>query len=177
MRVVTISGSARHGKDTTAQMMKDYLLAVGYKVLITHYADLLKYICKEFFGWNGQKDDKGRTLLQYVGTDIVRSKAPNYWVDFIISILNLFNDEWDFVLIPDVRFPNEVDLLKEAGFETVSLRVIRDEFDNGLTESQKKHPSETAFLLIKPDFYIYNNGTLEDLREEIERLIKENVII
>lgn len=57
MKVITISGKAQNGKDTTAGLLKAALEADGYKVLITHYADLLKYICKQFFGWDGQKDD------------------------------------------------------------------------------------------------------------------------
>ena len=48
MKVITISGKAQNGKDTTAGLLKSALEADGYKVLITHYADLLKYICKQF---------------------------------------------------------------------------------------------------------------------------------
>ena len=44
MKVITISGKAQNGKDTTAGLLKAALEADGYKVLITHYADLLKYI-------------------------------------------------------------------------------------------------------------------------------------
>lgn len=125
MKVITISGKAQNGKDTTAGLLKAALEADGYKVLIAHYADLLKYICKQFFGWDGQKDDAGRHILQYVGTDIIRQKRPDYWVGFVASILELFPNEWDYVLIPDCRFPNEIDYLKEAGLDTVNLRVVR----------------------------------------------------
>ena len=40
MKVITISGKAQNGKDTTAGLLKAALEADGYKVLITHYADL-----------------------------------------------------------------------------------------------------------------------------------------
>ena len=63
-RVITISGKARSGKDTTALLLKEALEKKGYRVLITHYADLLKFVCKEYFGWNGEKDEEGRTLIQ-----------------------------------------------------------------------------------------------------------------
>lgn len=55
MKVIAVSGHARHGKDTVARMLQEQLQADGNKVLITHYADLLKYICKTFFMWDGQK--------------------------------------------------------------------------------------------------------------------------
>ena len=105
MKIVCISGKAQHGKDTTAKLLEETLEAQGNRVLIAHYGDLVKYVCKTFFGWDGKKDEKGRTLLQRVGTDKIRAVSPDYWVDFIVSILDIFCDEWDYVLIPDTRFP------------------------------------------------------------------------
>lgn len=49
MKVICISGKAQHGKDTSANLLKMMLEADGYKVLIAHYGDLVKYICKTFF--------------------------------------------------------------------------------------------------------------------------------
>ena len=46
---ILCSGRARHGKDTSAEIIKDNLETRGYRVLVTHYADLLKYICKNGF--------------------------------------------------------------------------------------------------------------------------------
>ena len=46
MKVICISAKARHGKDTAAEIMIEYLEMQGKKVLITHFADLLKYLCK-----------------------------------------------------------------------------------------------------------------------------------
>ena len=145
-------------------MLKEALEADGYRVLITHYADLLKYVCKQFFGWDGVKDERGRSILQYVGTDVVRKQAPDFWVGFVSSILKLFYNNWDFVLIPDCRFPNEIQKLKSEGFDVTHLRVVREDFNNGLTEEQKQHPSETALDYVKPDAYIMNGGTMKDLR-------------
>jgi hypothetical protein len=48
MKVCCISAKARHGKDTAAAMMAEYLEKQGYRVLITHFADLLKFICTKF---------------------------------------------------------------------------------------------------------------------------------
>ena len=71
MRIIAISGHAQNGKDTTANIIKKHLEERGDKVLIVHYADLLKFICTKYFDWDGQKDEKGRHLLQYIGTDII----------------------------------------------------------------------------------------------------------
>lgn len=65
MKVICISGKARHGKDTLAGILDEHLKANGHRVLIAHFGDLVKYICEKFFAWDGAKDEKGRTLLQY----------------------------------------------------------------------------------------------------------------
>ena len=77
MKVILISGKAGHGKDTLAGYMKNFMEKRGKRVLIIHYGDLLKYICKSLFGWDGQKDEKGRTLLQYVGSPMRSREWPN----------------------------------------------------------------------------------------------------
>ena len=169
MRVICISGKAQHGKDTTAIMLKEELELHGKSVIIVHYADLLKYICRTWFGWNGEKDEKGRTLLQQVGTDVIRKKAPHYWVDFVISILKLFKDKWDYVIIPDTRFPNEIKRLRKNKIDTIYVRVFRPFFDNHLTEEQQKHPSETALDGFTPDYTIWNIEDEEYLKKEVHR--------
>ena len=170
MKVICISAKAQHGKDTVANFMKECLEAKEKQVLVTHYADLLKYICKTFFRWDGQKDEKGRTLLQYVGTDVIRTKEPDYWVAFITDMLYFFEDQWDYVLIPDTRFPNEIDYLKNAGFDVLYIRVIRENFESPLTEEQQKHPSETALDDYEADVLLYNDSTLDNLKYSVERL-------
>lgn len=167
MKIIAISGKAQHGKDTTARFLKSALEADGYKVQVAHYADLLKYICKQFFGWNGQKDDAGRHILQYVGTDVIRTQKPDFWVDFIISMAELFPDTWDYLLIPDCRFPNEIDRIKSAGLDMVHLRVLRKDFASPLSKEQQAHPSETALDNTTPDYWIINDGTLKDLKEYV----------
>lgn len=172
MRIICISGKAQHGKDSTANCLKSSLENDGYKVLIAHYGDLVKYFCHTFFGWDGNKDEVGRTILQQVGTNTVRAKQPNYWVDFLKSVLILFPNEWDYVLIPDCRFPNEVDAMREM-FDTKLIRVIRPNFESPLTPEQQAHPSETAMDDYHADFYIKNIGTLSDLQKMTAGLVFE----
>lgn len=175
VKIIAISGHAQNGKDTVARMLKEELEERGFNVLTAHYGDLVKYICRTFFGWDGNKDEYGRGLLQYVGTDVIRKQQPDYWVDFIIQMLKFFSGNWDVVLIPDARFPNEIRVLQEAGFHVTHLRVERPGFDNGLTEEQKNHPSETALDHTAPDARIVNDGSLEHLEMLIEEYVKENI--
>ena len=173
MKVILISGKARHGKDTTARYLKETLEESGFSVLITHYGDLVKYICRSFFRWDGVKDASGRTLLQYVGTDVIRKQDENYWVRFIGNILTFFYGRWDYVLIPDCRFPNEVEYLKQMGFDTFHVRVIRNNFESPLSSRQQEHPSETALDNVQAEYVVNNDGGINDLREKAIDLASE----
>lgn len=173
MRVVLISGKARHGKDTTAQLMGDRLTELGYRVLTTHFGDLVKFICSKYLEWDGEKDDYGRRLLQTVGTEVVRAQDEDYWARFVYQVLTFFRDEWDYVLIPDTRFQNEIDLAAKFGFKSTHIRVERPDFDSNLSENAKNHPSETALDDVKPEFYLQNPGVLEAFESNVWEIVEE----
>lgn len=168
MKLILISGKAQAGKDTTASFIKYFLEKQDKKVLIIHYADYLKYICKQFYGWNGVKDETGRSLLQNFGNN-VRQKNQNFWVDTLINFVDVVQDDFDFVLVPDVRYLNELaDKRILNNFETITVRIERPGYDNGLTEEQKNHISETCLDDYSFDVVIQNNGDLAKLSSEAE---------
>lgn len=172
MKVICISGKAQHGKDTTAGFMKEALEKKGFaRVLVAHYGDLVKYVAKTFFDWDGKRDEKGRSILQEVGTDRIRNADNDYWVRFIADMLGFFDGKWDYVLIPDCRFPNEIEFLKNDQFDVLHFRIIRSDFVSPLTEEQQKHPSETALDNYIPDYVITNSGDLDDLKTHIETVV------
>lgn len=173
MKIICISGKAQHGKDTTATMLKEMLEKNGKKVLIAHFADLLKYICKTYFGWNGLKDERGRHILQYVGTDTIRAKSPDYWANFIVTFLSMFQDEWDYAILPDCRFPNEYELLKYSSIDTKLVRIERSNFVSPLTPEQQAHESETALDGYAFDYVVQNDDDLDKLRVAVAALITE----
>ena len=171
MRIILISGSARNGKDQTAEFIKEYIKHNNKRVLIIHYADFLKDFCAKHYGYRGVKDSADRQILQYVGTDIVRRNNQDAWVNMMVELLKGVRTEYDFVLIPDVRFPNEIEIIKENFENVFCLNVVRHNFDNGLAPSQQSHPSETALLGYKFDENIFNDGTLEDLSNTVKNII------
>lgn len=173
MRVILVSGHARSGKDTIADMLKTKLgKQVGEdQVLIIHFADLLKFICKQYFGWDGEKDQKGRQMLQYVGTDVIRKANPNYWVDFVTGFLTMFKHNWEYAIISDCRFPNEVECVKQP-LGALHIRVERPNYESALTSEQKLHPSETALDGYPCDCLIQNDGTLDDLSAKLDEIVE-----
>ena len=172
MKIINISGKAQHGKDTTALILKKKLESKNKKVIITHYADLLKYEAKQFFNWDGNKDEKGRQILQYMGTDVIRKINPDYWVGFIKEFMKMFQDEWDYVIIPDCRFPNEIEAWGIDNWPNIAIRVIRDNFISNLTPEQLNHPSETALDDYDFNYYIFNSNDMNYLEKEIDKFIE-----
>lgn len=173
MKIILISGKARHGKDTLAGMMRKELESRGESVLIAHYADLVKYVCRTFFDWDGVKNEWGRYILQYVGTDVVRARKPDFWADFLSEILSIFPNEWDYVLIPDTRFPNEIACMQKLGSDVMHIRIRRSNFVSPLSEKQQQHPSETALDDTEPDRWIENDGTIADLEAKAAQFVRE----
>lgn len=173
--VITISGRAGVGKGLAAELLRDYFEEQECSVLITQFGDLLKYILKTFLNWDGKKDKYGRHLLQMIGTDVFRKSNPDYWVDFTLSILDNLGGAWDVVLIPDTRFPNEISVLRNAGYKTFSILVKgKSTHDRHLSQEQLNHPSETSIDDMVFDCVIENNGTVDDFNNKLISVAKEN---
>lgn len=185
-KVFIISGKSGHGKDQVATYIKEILERRYKKVLVIHFADVLKYFLREFYGYDGDKSKpENRTLLQHVGTDMVRKKHANYWVGIVLGFLSAQEDydDFDYAIVPDARFENEVDLLMDNLKYTVGIRVNRFNEDGTpwenpkLTEEQKAHPSETALDNRTFEYTIFNDGDLELLHDNCEVLLHDLHII
>lgn len=175
-KVICLSGKAGCGKDTVAGMMTDILREQGYSVHIISYAGVLKYICKEHLGWNGQKDEAGRSLLQKVGTDIIRAKNQTFFVEFVLNLLTFFGDWWDYVIIPDCRFKNEIGHLRMNGIDVTHFYVNRRNMNSKLNAEQQSHPSETEMDGVMPDFYINNYAGLPELEKTVRTVVMEDLL-
>ena len=166
-----LSGKAQNGKSQTAKIIKTKLETKGYKVLVTAYGHLVKFICEKFFNSNGEKNEENRSLWQRIGTDVIRKQKPNYWVDFIIDILKMFPNEWDYVIIDDCRFSNELSRWGED-FDTTTVRVNRLNFISPLTPEQQKHSSETSLDSYLFDYVLHCETGLDKLEKEVDKFIE-----
>ena len=129
-----------------------------------------------------------RWVLQHWGTEVCRyGFHDDIW---IASLENKLRHSEDDVVISDCRFPNEIAAIKRAGGQVV--RVVRgpepewydaalafNRGENGnmrwaTSKSQlnklKIHASETAWVGTKFDAVLDNNGSLDDLYLQIQRL-------
>jgi len=111
-----------------------------------------------------------RLILQLLGTECGRQILhPNLWVIASFREYDCENDKW---LFSDCRFPNELKAIKERG--GISIRLNRKK---EIVSNIVEHESERALDNATFDYEINNNGTIEELIEQIrEILIKENII-
>ncbi len=123
-----------------------------------------------------------RVILQLLGTECGRNIIhPNVWVNSLFNEYSLKASNWDVDgnttvneypnwIITDMRFPNELEAVKNKG--GITIRVNRS---NNLLESN--HLSETALDNAEFDYVIQNDGSIQDLIDKVKQiLIKEQII-
>lgn len=165
MNVILISGKARSGKDQSALFIKEYITKeLGQTSVIIKYGDFLKNFLERSIGWDGKKDEYGRHMLQTWGTDIIRENYQYAFTDMMIALLKGICTEFDYAIICDARFPNEIEEIKSV-FPSITLRIVRDDKISNLTQEQKEHPSETSMDNYDFDAYIYNKSDLDTLNK------------
>jgi len=120
--------------------------------------------------WYNKKTMITRTILQLVGTDIIKKRVDNnWWVNQVKS--RAIASESDVILITDCRFPNEITEMFDENYETIVIRIAR----NINTQEQiASHQSETALDDWKVwNYIVENNGTLENLQTSALTIIND----
>jgi hypothetical protein len=109
-----------------------------------------------------------RKLLQLVGTELFRKNvSEDIWVRNLIQRLEPGRN----YVITDVRFPNELDQIRnEFGGKTIFVKVVREGCE-GKDVGIQNHESESYDL--EGDIVIDNNGSLKDLERKIEKDLVE----
>ena len=174
-KVILIAGKARAGKDTTALLLKEIYTEKGKKTINLAYGNYIKEYAKNISDWDGRDETKPRSLLQRLGTDIIRKDIdPNFFVKRLCDDIKVYSYFFDVITVSDVRFPNEIDGPSAMFKDIIKIKIIRDNFVSNLTDVEKKHITETALDSYNDfDYIIHNDGTISDLREKVEQIVAE----
>lgn len=174
--IVLLSGKAGVGKTTVANLLLDYLTARYDKIRIGifPFANRLKFVAR-MLGWDGIKDEKGRTLLQDLGK-VGRDYDEDVWVKG--TILGTIESHpyypLDVVITDDWRFPNEEDFIKKNMlYETFKVRVECESREALKGTPQYNDVSETSLPDGGDKLYdltIINDGSKDDLNNQIKFL-------
>jgi len=181
VKIVGISGVARSGKDTAAMMILSHARRLGVAASLDSFAAPLRGITAQLFFDNntGQmmqtKEQRisrfefsPREFMQRLGTEVCRELDTDIWVKLLQRRLERMNPQPELVVIPDVRFPNEAEWIRD--WDGVVVRLLRI----AALESQDSHSSEV--LAFPADITITNNGSKEELRARVETVV-ETVIL
>lgn len=132
-----------------------------------------------------------RLMLQFWGTEVCRRGFhDDIW---IASLENKLRNSRDDIVISDCRFPNEIRAIRSAG--GIVVRVVRGEepewysaaesvnrgpngnsswsISKNKLEKLKIHASETSWVGTDFDAVLDNNGTLDDLYNQVKHLVQD----
>jgi hypothetical protein len=152
VKIIGLGHLKYSGKDTVAKMINtEYRINnPGACVIRKGFADKLKDVSYELFAWAGMKPRQYyeqspsnkedflpaiQKTVRDVWIDVgcrMREVYPGIWIDNLI-----LGTHADLLLIPDVRFPNEVTAIKANGGTVVkinrpSIKPTLDEADQAL---------------------------------------------
>ena len=183
-----------HGfrRDSFAGALKDAVAAVfGWD------RELLEGLTTEARAWREQVDPwwaerlgmphlTPRWVLQYWGTEVCRQGFhDDIW---IAALENRLRQRTGHTVISDVRFPNEVHAIRNAGGRIVWIKRGPDpEWCSTLIEMREHdialgirtdymrqfnvHASEWAWVGTRFDTVVDNNGSVEQLYEQLKNLV------
>jgi hypothetical protein len=203
-RIIGVVGFAGAGKDTIADYLQNF-----HEFKRDSFASNLKDACSSIFGWDREllegrtKESRAwreeidlwwatrlnmpdltpRLVLQQWGTNCCR----NHWHDdiWIASLENKLRKSEDDIVISDVRFTNEVKMIKQLGGQVVRVRRgaepewyatalranLGSEIDQTRLKDYNVHVSETAWIGTDFDHVIENNGSVDELYSRVKAIL------
>ena len=143
--IFIVSGKASSGKDTTCNFINNYVELKKMKCINLQFSSYIKMYAKEIFNWDGSEESKPRTLLQELGTDIIRNKIDEkFFINRIIEDIKVYSYYFDFITISDARFKEELDSIYNEFDNVYKLRIDGPLFENNLNEKEKNHITEVS---------------------------------
>ena len=160
--VFIINGGAKVGKDTIVSMVK--------KMCNTRNIDsvaVIKNVAIQL-GWDGTKTEKNRLFLSELKR--LADNHFNHSTKYISNQLKLFIDSEDVLSFVHIREPQMIDKAKELcsinNIKCYTMIVTNPNIPQITTNQSDKN-----VFNYKYDIHICNDGTLEDLRYEVETII------
>lgn len=175
MLLIGITGKARSGKDTLAD-----ILFTHHEFTPTAFAGPLKEACMSAFDedWDNFTTQEGkasintywdmtrRKILQDFGECMCKTFGEDFWIKrWMIDYADL--DHTDHIVVTDVRKDIEANAIRGLGGVIVQLQ--RD--GAGLAGTEAQHVTEQGVTLLKGDVIVRNNGTIEELRATASKIV------
>ncbi len=158
--IVIINGTGGAGKDTFVSFCSEFV-----KVLNVSSVDKVKEAAKILVGWNGEKDEVSRKLLvDLKRLSVEYNDAPT---KYIKSMADEFKNSDDELMFVHIREAEEIEKTKKL-LNAKTLLI-----SNPRVQLITSNDSDGKVNEYKYDYYILNDGTLDDLKNKAEEFIKE----
>lgn len=158
--IIIINGTGGAGKDTFV----GYCSEVG-KVLNISTVDRVKEAAKILVGWNGEKDEVSRKLLvDLKRLSIDYNDAPT---KYVMEMAEKFKNSEDNLMFIHIREIQEIEKTKQL-LNAKTLLIT-----NPRVKLITSNDSDGKVNEYKYDYYIENDGTLEDLRQKAIKFTEE----
>lgn len=169
MVLIGLVGNKSAGKDTFADYCCSKTKCIKYA-----FAAPLKKACQTLFLLTDQQlydpvekeqidprwQMSPRQMFQFIGTDVMREQIhSDFWLQHFLHWYESHKEE--HIIVSDVRFQNEIDLLKQCG--GIIIKINRN-------KTSDNHISEAGIeSLLRIDHVIDNTTTLENYYEQIDQ--------
>ncbi len=158
--IIIINGTGGAGKDSFVSFCGEFA-----KVLNVSAVDKVKEAAKILVGWNGEKDEVSRKLLvDLKRLSIDYNDAPT---KYIVSMAEKFQESDDELMFVHIRESEEIEKAKNL------LNAKTMLVSNPRVKLIVSNDSDGKVNDYDYDYYISNDGTLEDLRSKAEQFTGE----
>lgn len=179
MRKIAITGKARAGKDSVAD-----ILVCNYGFDTCAFGDGMKGAFHATFPWI-HYEPKPRAEYQRFGEDMRRLYGEDIWVRHVagkVAFLERFSRRLPGIVITDLRLPIEYEWCRDNGFEIVrvsspySIRIERArQAGDDFNEKDFEHDTEMYVDEFEVDYEIDNDGDLVELERKVDEIMRPKV--
>lgn len=163
--IIAISGKMGSGKSTLADGIEQWARLNNMPVTRLKFADPIYSSAKTVYDSLNIVWEKDRKLLQFLGSHFKEIKGETFWTDQLSNlIINLNNFVNHLIIIDDLRFPLEAEMIKSRGGILIRLNCSEEERNFRIGNQlfvNKNHESETALDEYKGFDFSYNSGLIE----------------
>ena len=158
--IIIINGTGGAGKDTFVSFCSE---VTG--VLNVSAVDKVKEAAKVLVGWNGEKDEVSRKLLvDLKQLSVDYNDAPT---KYICSMAENFENSDNNLMFVHIREASEIEKAKKL-LNAKTLLIT-----NPRVKLITSNDSDGKVNEYNYDYYIVNDGTLDDLKDKASKFIEE----
>lgn len=157
------NGTGGCGKDTFASMLNEIVPTMKFSSI-----DMVKIIAKSC-GWDGGKSERDRKFLSDL--KLLTTEYSDLPFRSVKSTVNVFRkyDNRSEVLLIDIREPEEIERAKKE-FGARTILITNNRVKPILSNMADANVNNYTY-----DIVIENNGTLDDLRETVQKFVNNYV--